>query len=137
MADRLPRSVSLARKGGKVKALGTVALGLVAILVAAVPADASHPPDSDGYAPIVSVCDSQGLWAATHIPTEQANEDGPYTFSIIVLNECLMEEMGFGPEEVYETIRHEQAHAAGWDHCEGTPEENPGFWPYVNKKVGC
>ena len=119
------------------KAPAVVALAVAAILAASVPAQAEHQPDSDGYAPVVSVCDAEGVWTATHVPTKQANEDGPYVFSIIVLNECKLAEIGAGPAEVYETIRHEQAHAAGWDHCEGTPETNPAYWPYVDRMVGC
>lgn len=118
-------------------ATAALAVAVAAILAWGVPAGASHQPDSDGYAPVVSVCDAEGVWTATHIPTEQANEDGPYVFSIIVLNECELAKIGAGPEQVYETIRHEQAHAAGWDHCDGTPEENAAYWPYVDRKVGC
>ncbi len=119
------------------KAPAVVALAVAAILVWGVPAEASHQPDSDGYAPVVSVCGTEGIWTATHIPTEQANEDGPYVFSLIVLNECRMAKEGYGPPEVYEAIEHEQAHAAGWDHCEGDPAQNEAFWPYADRKVGC
>ena len=120
------------------KASAVVALAVAALLAGGAPTGAEHPPDEDGVVPIFVACDPEGVWTSTHIPTEQANGDGPYRFSVIVLNECYMEELGYGPVEVMASIEHERAHSRGWDHCEGTPEENAAFWPYVDRAgVGC
>lgn len=63
-----------------------------------------------------------GAWPSAEDPQEYRNE--------VNLDWCKTFRDGGGLWDLYRIYRHEMAHARdGWDHGEGTPEENPAYCP--------
>ena len=75
--------------------------------------------DSDGLVPIYTVCfgtDSSEPYVpgAGYIPYQ----NGDIVEGIILLDECVAQELGLGPTDIQRTIEHELGHARGLLHSD-------------------
>ena len=75
--------------------------------------------DSDGLVPIYTVCFGTGssepyVPGAAYIPYQ----NGDMVEGIILLDECVAEELGLGPTDIQRTIEHELGHARGLLHSD-------------------
>ena len=98
-------------------------LAATAVMVAVDHANAqevdSSIADSDGLVPIYTVCfgtDSSEPYVpgAAYIPYQ----NGDMVEGIILLDECVAEELGLGPTDIQRTIEHELGHARGLLHSD-------------------
>lgn len=93
--------------------LACIVLAAVIALVSARDAEASSggAVDSDGYVPIVSTCYSGYGLGAYHWYS-----DGYSVQGTIYVDDCLLRDLGGGPNDRARVIAHEQGHAAGYGH---------------------
>ena len=93
------------------------------------------PRDSDGDVPVKYVCDPhyklpRGLGNGDpYIGRTWTQVRGDEVRIRIYINKCVLERAGAGKQDIRNVVRHERAHAKGWDHYEGTPETNPAYYP--------
>ena len=120
----------------KMVKLSAVGLLTAAALVATAPigADAAEigflPPDSDigfadsdGYVPLYRDCLPNDL-GAVYVPYY----DGTSIIGSIVINECAIERLGVGPNDLALLIEHEMGHARGLLHSD---DPNDIMYPYL------
>jgi hypothetical protein len=92
------------------------------------------PVDTDGHVPLKRKCEPDGnpkwgewvgrySWKFVRDESDNVKE----VRGTIYLNECRMKNLSYTEEERLGVIRHERAHAQGWDHGEGTPETNAAY----------
>ena len=117
---------------GVIALLLALVLGLVFVSVA----EARHGPrDSDGDIPIKYVCDPRyklprGLPNGNpYIGRTWTQQRGDDVRIRIYINKCVLERAGAGKQDIRNVVRHERAHARGWDHYEGSPRTNPAYYP--------
>ena len=79
--------------------------------------------DSDGYVPIYRDC-FPGDLGAVYVPYY----DGTSIIGSIVVNECAIERLGVGPNDLALLIEHEMGHARGLLH---TDDPNDIMYPYL------
>jgi hypothetical protein len=93
----------------------------------------SASPDSDGKVPIKKVCYHDNPHQAFAHRQAYRNSAGELTGMevTIYVDTCELRDLGAGPEDVKEFIRHEKGHADGWSHGEGDPKHNPAYYPQI------
>ncbi len=79
--------------------------------------------DSDGYVPIYRDC-FPGDLGALYVPYY----DGTSIIGSIVVNECAIERLGVGPNDLALLIEHEMGHARGLTHSD---DPNDIMYPYL------
>jgi Matrixin len=79
--------------------------------------------DSDGYVPIYRDCLPNDL-GAVYVPYY----DGTSIIGSIVVNECAIERLGVGPNDLERLIEHEMGHAQGLLHSD---DPNDIMYPYL------
>lgn len=126
---RLPMGRWLRFGGGVV----LVAAGVLLISYAALAAPRYGPQerqiDSDGRVPVVSVCLPRQEWLAGADYRRLTRDGEPLVRAKVRVNDCLLEKLGAGPQDRHNVISHEMAHTRGWDHFDGRPRINPGYYP--------
>lgn len=79
--------------------------------------------DSDGYVPIYRDCLPNDL-GAVYVPYY----DGTSIIGSIVVNECAIERLGVGPNDLERLLEHEMGHAQGLLHSD---DPNNIMYPYL------
>jgi hypothetical protein len=79
--------------------------------------------DSDGYVPIYRDCLPNDL-GALYVPYY----DGTSIIGSIVVNECAIERLGVGPNDLALLLEHEMGHARGLTHSD---DPNDIMYPYL------
>lgn len=79
--------------------------------------------DSDGYVPLYRDCLPNDL-GAVYVPYY----DGTSIIGSIVINECAIESLGVGPNDLALLLEHEMGHARGLLH---TDDPNDIMYPYL------
>ncbi len=79
--------------------------------------------DSDGYVPLYRDCLPNDL-GAVYLPYY----DGTSIIGSIVINECAIERLGVGPNDLALLLEHEMGHAQGLLH---TDDPNDIMYPYL------
>lgn len=126
--------VSRAGAARRAAKLSVAAFVAAAGMVMATPGDAAEigflPPDSDigfadsdGYVPIYRDCWESDL-GAVYVPYY----DGTSIIGSIVVNECALERLGVGPNDLALLIEHEMGHARGLLHSD---DPNDIMYPYL------
>lgn len=67
--------------------------------------------DSDGYVPVTYSCFAGGA-----VGSYSWFFDGSQTYGKVVINQCLMERLGAGPQDYARVIAHEMGHSRGLLH---------------------
>lgn len=112
-------------------------LVMAGIISVALPDDAAAAlPDSDGYVPEYYYCGNyDGKLAVYRYRYNYYYSGGRlYTYNVrgyILYDSCEMRAKGAGYNDWLRVIRHERAHARGWDHYEGSPRYNPAYYPRI------
>lgn len=113
MIDRRPRLETRAVRLG----LAGLCVALVLALMSSVAAGearasvGSTRADSDGYVPVAYSCFAGGT-AGSY----SWFFDGSQTYGKIVVNQCLLENLGAGPQDYARVIAHEMGHSRGLLH---------------------
>jgi hypothetical protein len=128
--------VSSAEAARRVVKLSAAALVAAAAMVLAAPGGAAAAEigflapdsdigfaDSDGYVPIYRDCLPNDL-GAVYVPYY----DGTSIIGSIVVNECAIERLGVGPNDLARLIEHEMGHAQGLLHSD---DPNDIMYPYL------
>src|SRR5918997_5245242 len=128
--------VSSAEAARRVVKLSAAALVAAAAMVLAAPGGAAAAEigflapdsdigfaDSDGYVPIYRDCLPNDL-GAVYVPYY----DGTSIIGSIVVNECAIERLGVGPNDLERLIEHEMGHAQGLLHSD---DPNDIMYPYL------
>lgn len=117
-------------------AISTLLLITAAIIMMVVAwedyAEASHNyPDTDGKIPVYHHCPQcKGYTAGRTEKKIIRHWNGKVEVQArIYLNDPLMDRLGAGRRDKRYNLRHEMAHAHGWDHYEGTPQQNAAYYP--------
>ena len=121
------------RKMAKLSVAGLLTAAAL-VVTAPIGADAAEigflPPDSDigfadsdGYVPIYRDC-FEGDLGAVYVPYY----DGTSIIGSIVVNECAIERLGVGPNDLALLLEHEMGHARGLLHSD---DPNDIMYPYL------
>lgn len=129
--------VQTAEKARRAAKLSVAALLAVAAMTVAAPgvAGAAEPgfltPDSDigfadtdGYVPIYTAC-FEGDLGAFYSPYTY---DGITVEGVIIVNECALERLNVGPNDLALLLEHEMGHAQGLLHSD---DPNSVMYPYL------
>jgi len=80
--------------------------------------------DSDGRVPTYQICGMGVLGRYSYRTDRRGHVEG-----VIRINVCALKRLSHPTQQRRDTIAHERAHALGWDHWEGSPRKNPGYFP--------
>lgn len=137
MKTKTTSLIQTAEKAHRAVKLSVAALLAAAAMTVATPGLAGAAPigfltpdsdigfaDTDGYVPIYTTC-FEGNYGAFYNPYTY---DGVTVEGSIIVNECALERLGVGPNDLALLLEHEMGHARGLLHSD---DPNDIMYPYL------